>query len=81
MKKAILAGVAFVVGWIWGFLSLRALLDRSRRALRPSSLIKRAADRRDSVAERLEFALQRGRDRARSKEIELRRRFGLELET
>jgi hypothetical protein len=78
LKKALLAAIAFAAGWIWGFLSIRALLERSRNSLRPSALVKKAADRRDSMADRLDYAIERGRERARMREIELRRRFGLE---
>lgn len=78
MKKALLAAIAFAAGWIWGFLSLRALLERGKSALRPSTLVKRAADRRDSFTERLDYALESGRARARRREAELRRRFGLD---
>lgn len=78
MKKALLAAIAFAAGWVWGFLSLRALLERSRGVLRPSTIVKRAADRRDHLAERLDFALESGKERARRREAELRRKFGLE---
>ncbi len=79
MKKALLAAFAFAIGWVWGFLSLRALLERTRGAFRPSTIVKRAADEGESLVARLSGAVESGRERARQREAELRRRFGLEV--
>jgi hypothetical protein len=78
MKRILLAAVAFLVGWIWGFLSLRALLERSRRRLSMARLVDSAAERTEHAAARLAAARETARERAREKEKELRRRFGLE---
>jgi len=78
LKKLFVTLAVFILGWIWGFLSLRALLDRARSSVRPSSVVKKAANGYDSFSERVSNAISHGRHRARMREAELRRRFGLE---
>lgn len=78
MKRLLLAVVAFVIGWVWGFLSLRALLERSRRKLSLARLTDSAARSAEQASERLAAAVETAKVRSRQRELELRRRFGLE---
>jgi hypothetical protein len=54
--------------------------ERTREALRPSSLLERAADGADEARERLTAAVSAGRQAMAERERELRARLGVDGE-
>lgn len=75
IRRAFWLSIGVAIGWVWGFLSLRALTRRTRSALAPASIAESAADAGERVTRRVGEAVNAGRVEARRKESELREQF------
>ncbi|RIK10189.1 MAG: hypothetical protein DCC49_04350 [Acidobacteria bacterium] len=72
VKKVFWVGVGAAIGWVWGFLSLKALVRRTRSKFAPATLAETAADAGGRLSRRVGDAVKSGVEDARRKEIELR---------
>lgn len=75
LKKIFWVGVGAAVGWVWGFLSLKSLVHRTRNKFAPATIAESAAEAGGKFSRRVGDAVKSGVEDARKREIELRESF------
>lgn len=72
LKKIFWVGIGVAVGWVWGFLSLKSLVDRARNKFAPATIAESAVEVGGKFSRRLGDAVKLGIEDARKREMDLR---------
>lgn len=72
LSRVFWVGLGAAAGWIWGFLSLKALVRRTRSRLAPAAIAESAADAGGRLSRRFGDAVKIGVEDARQREVQLR---------